>query len=351
MRNLREKTVKFVVKEWVLLLSLLGLIVTECIKPRIPHYSYGDFKILFSLFVMLIVVKGLTETNFFKFLALRLRKGKLIGHKLVALTAALSMFLTNDVALIITIPVTLLMDLKDVEKLIVLEIAAANAGSSLTPFGNPQNLFIYYHYNVEFWRFIREIFPFSAITTATILILTPKVNNEEKVESTVFRTESYILLAFLLTFILSVTKLIPLWANIPTVLYALTVRRKFLKVDYFLLLTFFVFFGFTDNLAQIINVKLNSPRNVFLYSAVGSQFISNVPSALLFGDFTNNWRALLWGVNVGGFGTIIASLANLIGYRLYRSNFQNKRKFLTTFHAVNFALLLLGALVFLISSP
>lgn len=295
---------------------------------------------------MLVILKGLTDTDFLRFIATKLEKGRFVGHKLVIFTAIISMFLTNDVAVLIVVPITLLMEFKNIEKLVILEIAAANAGSSLTPFGNPQNLFIYYHFNLEFREFVREIFIFSVFTVFLILTLTPRINLENKKIYRTYSKSAYIFLLFFTIFILSVLKIIPLWINTVTLLYAFIVNRKLLRIDYPLLLTFFFFFGFTDNLTHLIQIRLSSPKDVFLYSAFGSQIISNVPAALFFGDLTNDWKTLLWGVNVGGFGTLVSSLANLIGYKLYCEKSNKRKGFLIKFHTINFTLFFTGILLF-----
>ena len=340
------KLFRFFVEEWILSLSILGFILTEVLNPRLPQYSESDFKVLFTLFVFLILIKGLSESNFLKFLAFKAESGKFIGHKLVLFTALISMFLTNDVALFVIVPVTFLLRVENVERLVILEIAAANGGSSLTPFGNPQNIYIYYHYHLHFLEFMRTIFPFTLLSVLIVLLLTPKLNLKSVGKAPAYRRETYILLTLFFIFVLSVLKFLPLWTGVLIPAYALFRNRELLKVDYPLLLTFFFFFGFTDNLSHILNVKLDTPKEVFLYSVLGSQVMSNVPAALFFGDFTENWRALLWGVSVGGFGTLVSSLANLIGYRLYYQKFGRKKEFLIKFHLINFLLLSAGILLF-----
>jgi len=173
--------------------------------------------------------------------------------RLVVLTGVLSTLITNEVALTVFVPLTLALDIEGGEKVIILETIAANGASALTPFGNQQNLFIYYHFGLQAGEFVGAIIPF-----------------------------------------------------------ALVRDRAALGVDYFLLFTFLWFFGFTDNLMHAPRPELQGPTSVFVYSALASQAIGNVPSTLLLADFTSNWRALLWGVSVGGFGTLLGSLASLI---------------------------------------
>lgn len=346
MKKIRE----LLIKEWLFSLSFLSFLLTSLCFFRIPHYSTDDFKVLFTLFVFLILTKGLEKSNLLKYLAIKVERGRFVPLKLVLFTAFISAFITNDVALIIVVPLTLLMKIPKIELLVVLEAMAANGGSALSPFGNPQNIFIYYHYNLHFKEFVEAIFPLVLVSLILLILLTPK--GKEKVETVEeeveYSRESYLLLFFFVIFILSVLKFIPLWAGVLPVIYALFFNREILKIDYFLLLTFFFFFGLTDNLVHILNVKLENPTEVFLYSAIGSQIMSNVPATLFFADFTNQWKPLLWGANVGGFGNLIGSLANLIAYKLYVERFENSGKLLIKFHVIGYLFFIAGILTFFI---
>jgi len=119
--------------------------------------------------------------------------------------------------------------------------------------------------------------------------------------------------------LLVVVRILPFAAVVPPILYALIFDRKALGVDYPLLATFLFFFGFADNIKALVSPMIEHSGHVFLFSALTSQAMSNVPATLLFGKFTADWKALLWGVNVGGFGSLFGSLANLIAYRVYVS--------------------------------
>jgi Na+/H+ antiporter NhaD/arsenite permease-like protein len=345
-----KKLSQFLIREWLFSLSLFGFLLTSLCLLRVPHYSTDDFKVLFTLFVFLLLTKGLERSNLLKFIAVKVERGRFVPLKLVLFTAFISAFVTNDVALIIVVPLTLLMKIPSIELLVVLESMAANGGSALSPFGNPQNIFIYYHYNIHFKEFFRAILPLVLTSITLLLLLTPKgrekVEVEEKVE---YSRESYLLLFLLGIFILSVLRLIPLWIGILPVVYAFLFNREILKVDYLLLLTFFFFFGLTDNLLHVLNVKLENSTQVFLYSAIGSQIMSNVPATLFFADFTNQWRPLLWGVNVGGFGNLIGSLANLIAYRLYVEKFNNSERLLIKFHTIGYIFFLAGIITFFLT--
>ncbi len=344
-----KKLGKLLIKEWLFSLSFLGFSLTSLCFFRIPHYSTDDFKVLFTLFVFLTLTKGLEKSNLLKYLAIKVERGRFVPLKLVLFTAFISAFITNDVALIIVVPLTFLMKIPKVESLVVLEAMAANSGSALSPIGNPQNIFIYYHYNLHFKEFVEVIFPLVLVSLILLIFLTPKGKEKVKtVEEVKYSWESYLLLLFFVIFILSVLKFIPLWAGVLPIIYALFFNREILKIDYFLLLTFFFFFGLTDNLVHILNVKFENPTEVFLYSAIGSQIMSNVPATLFFADFTNQWEPLLWGANVGGFGNLIGSLANLIAYKLYVERFENSGKLLIKFHLIGYLFFIAGILTFFI---
>ena len=155
----------------------------------------------------------------------------------------------------------------------------------------------------------------------------------------------------LFLFILVTLKIFPLWIGFVPLAYSLARDRRALRVDYFLILTFLCFFGFTDNLVHALKPQLNNPTQVFAYTAGASQLISNVPSTLLFADFTANWRALLWGASVGGFGTLLGSLASLISYRLYTKRYPSRWRYLDVYHRYSFALFGITAALFFLLRP
>ncbi len=137
-----------------------------------------------------------------------------------------------------------------------------------------------------------------------------------------------------------------MWVPLTVIIYSTIFDKKSLKIDFYLLLTFFFFFGLTDNLIHFTKISISSSTKLFFYSLITSQFLSNVPSTLFFSDFTENWKALLWGVNAGGIGTLINSLANLITYKFYAKKYPQKEKsFLVKFHILNF--LFLGGAILL----
>ena len=164
----------FILKEWLLVASVSGLAVTSVYLNRLPSFSRNDINIIFLLFILLVVVKGLERSRLIQWLSRYIEKGTYLPLKLVLITFSLSMLITNDAALIIVVPLTLSLNANRKDILVILEALAANAGSALTPFGNPQNLFIYWFYKIHPQNFIESIAPFS-LTFLLILILWLKI--------------------------------------------------------------------------------------------------------------------------------------------------------------------------------
>ena len=339
---------KKLLEEWLFFVSLIGFLATSLYLKRFPHYTEEDFKVLFTLFVFLLLTKALEEGNFLKLLALKVEKGSFVELKLVLFTFFLSMFITNDVALFVVVPLTLAMNLPNKDWLVVLEAMAANGGSAVSPIGNPQNIFIYYHYHLQPLEFVKAIYPLGIVSlillvVSTFLIFGSSKGRIKKPTSVKVSKEAYPYLVFFAIFTSAVLKLLPLWVGVIPILYAVIFNRKyFLKVDYFLLLTFFLFFGITDNLTLLWNFHFQNPSEVFLLSTLTSLVISNVPAALLFAKFTHHWEALLWGVNVGGFGSLIGSMANLIAYRFYVQKYGKGKWLFFLFHLVGLGFLMVG---------
>ena len=350
-RKMRDLAVT-VLNERIFIFTVAALTITSIFFRRIPRYSPSDFKVLYTLFVFLVIVRGLERSGLFRKLSQRISKGRFIPQKLVLLSAILSMAVTNDVALLVVVPLTIALDLENKDLMVITETLVVNASSFLTPFGNPQNMFIYYHYDLTPIEFVKAVYPMSLITTFVVLLISffvkPK-KLETASESEHLKRNSSIYAVLFIVFTLAVFKILPLWVGLIPLIYALIFDRESFKIDYFLLATFFSFFGLTDNLSSIMGFSLESSKSVFLFSALSSQVISNVPAALLFADFTKDWKALLLGVNIGGFGTLFGSMANLISYKLYTKSKLAEKNFLLKFHMYSFSLLALGiALYFLI---
>jgi len=262
-------------------------------------------------------------------LSRRLEHGRAIALKLVMLSFFLSMLITNDVALVVIVPVTLLLRTTRLDLLVILEALAANAGSALTPFGNPQNLFIYWYYHLAPGEFIRVIVPFVitgfvCLLAASLLIKDPQ--REPGAGAPIRDRRNAGVYALLLVMVLfSILRILPGWTGGIVILYALLFDRESLKLDYMLLLTFVVFFGIADQASQLVQPDWVTADTVFLSTALLSQLISNVPATLLLAGMTPEWQAVLWGASVGGFGSLVGSLANLIAYRMYVRNFRKSK--------------------------
>jgi len=273
-----------------------------------------------------------------------MEKGKALPLKLVVTTYFLSMLVTNDIALIVIVPLTLSLNINRKDILVILEALAANAGSALTPFGNPQNLFIYWSYGVHPVTFIETIAPFSLVFIGLLIVSSFFVrirNNLQENVTQKINKKAYIYGVLLFVILLTVLHILPISTGILVVLFALIFDRKALLIDYALLFSFLFFFGIADNLKILLASEINHSGHIFLFSALASQVMSNVPSTLLFAKFTSNWQALLWGTNAGGFGSLFGSLANLIAYKIYvtHEGTSNTARFTAKFLIMGYAAL------------
>lgn len=333
-----NKVKTFVKKNAVMCIALLAAIITSFIIPVDKEYiGYFDYKTLTCLFCVLAVVCALKNINFFYMLARKVvqlfKTARMSILALVYITFIGSMLIANDMALLTFLPLGyFVLTTTGKEKYMaftfIMQNIAANLGGMLTPFGNPQNLYLYTKFeipNLEFMSIMAPPFILSvAIITLCCIIFVksePLSLSDEKIVLDPKKTILYLIL-FTLSIVI-VFRVIPYWIGlivIPVVL--LIVDRKALKmVDYGLLFTFVFFFIFAGNMARIDVVRdLFSgllEKSTLLFSVASCQVISNVPSAILLSQFTDNYQDLLVGVNIGGVGTLIASLASLITFREY----------------------------------
>ncbi|NOY45841.1 MAG: citrate transporter [Deltaproteobacteria bacterium] len=340
------------VREWVVGAVGAALAVTTLLRGRLPSYDLTDFEVLYIILVLLVVVKGLERADVFSNVAAFLRSGRLLSFQLVVATALLSMAVTNDVALFVAVPVTTALETDGGDLLVILETLAANAGSALSPIGNPQNLFIYWFYRLHALEFVRAIAPFTAVCLGAILLTSLAIPappaSRIPTRTSRLTPSGGAYLAFLALFALAILKIVPLWVGAAPLLYAALFDRGTLRVDYALLLIFACIFGLTDNVLALAPTTVGGGRRTFWYAAFGSQVLSNVPAAVFMADFTPSWKPLLWGVSVGGFGSLIASLANLIAYRLYRDHTRSPRAFLLKLHAAGYLAFAVGCVAYLV---
>jgi Na+/H+ antiporter NhaD/arsenite permease-like protein len=329
----------FAKKDAVLIIALACACVSSIFVPiSLSYLEYIDWKVLSCLFCLMAVVAGLRGLGVFDIAAVatsRFASGaRKIGLILIGLTFFLSMAITNDVALITLVPFSLIM-LKNVARartrmtVIALQTIAANVGSSLTPVGNPQNLYLFSHYGMDASAFFSGIFPIvgvggALLVAAVFTIPNEPVRNDIGSHNHAFRAIPACVYAVLFTAaVLSVFRILPFIPVTIAVIAAVIImdRKILLRVDYSLLLTFVGFFIFIGNLQSIESIReflvTLSSGDITLVSAVASQFISNVPAALLFSRFTDDPVGLLRGVSIGGLGTLIASLASVISYKFF----------------------------------
>jgi len=287
---------------------------------------------------------------------------RLVSFVMILLTFLSSMLLTNDVALLTFVPLTLIISKKvDINpmEIVIFQTLAANIGSSLTPMGNPQNLFLFTHYGITGVEFFKVMTPFVILGGLWLLVLNLKVTKKRfKVELKPVAIKSKkqaILFGILFVVIIfSIFNIVNyIFAFILTVVMVLVLNKSLLKkVDFFLLVTFMCFFIFVGNLSHIQLVNeylshlLNSSNKIFFTSIISSQFLSNVPAAILISNFTSSWKEILLGVNIGGMGTLIASLASVISYKLYvnETGIENSSRYLIKFTLYN----VLGLIIFIV---
>ncbi len=361
------------VKKNVVMVVAMAAAAVTCIlvPPDAAYLDYFDLKTLSCLFCVLAVVCALKNINFFYMLAKQIvrafRNARLCILALVYITFIGSMLIANDMALLTFLPLGLYVLTstgkgKYMAFTFIMQNIAANLGGMLTPFGNPQNLYLYTKFEIpngEFMAIMAPPFVLAVllITLCCVIFVRPEPLSlkEEQMHMPVGRTAVYLMLFALAIAI--VFRGIPYWIGlvvIPAVL--LFMDREALKmVDYPLLLTFVFFFIFSGNMARIEAVReLFSwllGWNTLLVSVASCQVISNVPTAILLSQFTENYRDLLLGVNIGGVGTLIASLASLITFREYTKHNKGKTAYyVMLFSAFNFAfLIILAAFVLLIN--
>lgn len=355
----------------VLTVAIVLAVVTSFIVPPDALYAgYFDWKTLTCLFATLAVVCALKNIKFFTILARKIvdctGNLRMAVIALVYVTFIGSMLISNDMALLTFLPLGYFVlsstgEQKHMAFVFIMQNIAANLGGMLTPFGNPQNLYLYSKFNIPTGEFMQiMLIPFLAsIAMITICCLFLPREKLTIAEECPYRLPPARTAAYLVLFVLSIVivfRLIPYLIGLAIIAVSLFfLDRKALKqVDYALLATFFCFFIFAGNMARIPAVsELFSSlleKNTLIVSILSCQVISNVPSAILLSQFTADYPALLLGVNIGGTGTLIASLASLISFREYTAHNPEKAgSYLLKFSAYNFGfVIVLTALCFFV---
>lgn len=351
----------FIKRNLMVLIALAAALISCALVPMTDYIQYVDTDVIGILFCLMLVTAGFKQNNMLaKAMYFLIEKARIYGTRkalviLSLITYFLSMFVTNDAALIALVPIMVTFFEEYPAYLIyavVVQTIAANLGSMATPFGNPQNLLIFTEYGIAPGEFFSAMLPAAAVGLVIVFILAAFVPNKplavDDYEEIHIRNKSYavlygILFVLALLVVFDVLDVLVVFASVCVV--AVIIEPKlFYEIDYGLLLTFVFFFIFVGNIKNIPAVngfaeKFVSGREFFA-AVVTSQFISNVPAAVMLNSFTDNWRALLLGVDVGGLGTPVASMASLISFRIY-SAAENSRsmRFLGVFMLANIAVL------------
>lgn len=366
-----SKVLHFFKNNIVLTAAIAAALITSIIVPPDRQYlKYIDLKTLSCLFCVLAVVCAFKNINFFYVLARKIIVGfqnlRLCVIALVFITFAGSMLIANDMALLTFLPLGYFMlhesgQEKYMAHVFILQNIAANLGGMLTPFGNPQNLFLYTKFNIPTIEFVKIMFMPFAISIIMILIcciifIRPEPLTPRDTLIAVSRKRTLLYTVLFLLAVVMVFRVIPYWIGlmiIPCVL--IFADHKALKsVDYGLLGTFFSFFIFSGNMARIGVVRhlfdFLLDKSTLLTSIFSCQIISNVPSSILLSQFTEDYKNLLLGVNIGGTGTLIASLASLITFNIYKRENPDKIKYyIGLFSVYNFSFLVILTAVIVVS--
>ncbi|OUM58430.1 hypothetical protein PIROE2DRAFT_16299 [Piromyces sp. E2] len=340
---------------------IMAIVSAFFVYPDKEYINYIDWRSLGILWSLMVVIQGLRQNSVFEktgeYLLRKVKYGWQLASVLIFMCFFGSMLITNDVALITFVPFSVMV-LRSSNRedlmipVIVLQTVAANMGSMLTPIGNPQNLYIYGVTGMPIGEFLLIMLPLTGLTLFLLIIFIfflPKKNNRLVLDNyyTIVKSHAsgwqitvyFLLFLFALS---SVLRLVPwyIMAGVILVLGLIINYKVLLKVDYILLLTFIGFFIFTGNIGRIDRIKVILEELIkgreFFISVATSQVISNVPATLLLSEFTQDYRNLLQGVNVGGLGTLIASMASLISYKLFSNAYPDRKlKYIIRFTLVN----------------
>lgn len=349
---------EFVKRETVFCASvLIGIISMFFVKPDAEYIGYIDFRTIGLLFSLMAVVAGFTKMGIIikaaEMVIKKVRNTRLLVAVLWGISFFASMVITNDVALITFVPlaIAVLSMCRKKELIIytlVLQTVAANLGSMLTPMGNPQNLYIYNYFNAGIGEFFSITLPVIILSFILLLAATFFVKKEEldvKIRNSEIKGGKTGIIIYSLLAVISLMAVLKVIdyriAVVLTLVYIIVADRKVIgRIDWFLLLTFCFFFVFSGNIERIEEV-----RNVigeflkgreFVVSLCASQVISNVPAAVMLSSFTDNYRGLILGTDIGGLGTLVASLASLISFKFYSlTENAEKGRYIAVFTVIN----------------
>lgn len=361
-----KKIMKFLSQEVILCVALALAILSSFFVPIDKSYlDYIDWHTLILLFCLMVVMAGFQKLNLFLYIGNKLlsfvKNSRQLALVLVFLPFFFSMLITNDVALITFVPFAIIvLSMAKQEDLlvyiVVLQTIAANLGSMLTPMGNPQNLYLYGKSGITLLSFLGITFPYVIFACVCILALLLFIKKDKiaALDTTASHAEIQNKKQLLLYCVLFILSLLSVLKIIPqTYLFIIVVFSVFImdasileKVDYSLLFTFIGFFIFIGNIGRLEQFRIFLQSIIdgkeAIVAIISSQIISNVPAALLLSGFTENWTSLIIGTNLGGLGTLIASMASLISYKMVAREYPHKKaSYFRLFTGLNILLLIL----------
>lgn len=366
-----KKILDFCKKEIVFTVALVLTLVSVCFVPVNAGYvEYIDFKVIALLFCLMAVVEGFKKIGVFDVISYtilsRTRNSRTIGILLAAMCFFVAMLVTNDVALITFVPLTFILlgdndDVSEVIFIVVMETIAANLGSMVTPIGNPQNLYLYSFFNMNIGEFMKIVLPYGVASFVLIFVVmwvrlkkaTLDIEVRKAGIASIGGLVKYLVMFGLCLLVVLNVVDYRICFGIILVVMVFSDIALLKKVDYILLLTFVCFFVFVGNIGEIDSVKgfVSSiiEGKTLITGVALSQVISNVPAAVMLSGFTGEANELMVGVNLGGLGTLIASLASLISYKFYAQKYPaNIGRYIKSFTIYNvsfLAVLLMLALV------
>ena len=338
-----QKVTAYIRNNAILFISgILAVISCFIVKPDMEYSGYINFRVLALLFCLMLIVAAMSRIGTFKLLTnvllSRVKTYRGISLLMSLMAFFMSMFLTNDVSLVTLVPfaIMVLEPFGDNRKLmftLIIMTVAANLGSMLTPIGNPQNLYLYEHYKISLGDFFLLMLPYSLFSLLLVVVMTfILVSGKEKLKDNdrlvIQKLPIVKLVVYIMLFLLNIMTVIGILDYLISLVITIVVMavmdfKAYLKVDYNLLATFIFFFILIGNIGRIdtITGALSGLVSSWPVPAaiLSSQIISNVPAAMLLSAFTDNGKALVIGTNLGGLGTIIASMASLITYRFHAS--------------------------------
>ena len=345
--------------DYFLLLSVLVLVILTAFSPsKIRHYpEYVGWKTINLLSGLFIITTGLQMSQFFYVLSRHLVKRVhfecTLAVLLVSMSAVFSMFLTNDISILVVVPLTLGLSAvikNDTGKLIILEILAVNTGSLLSPIGNPQNIYIWHKWHVPFLEFVQKMFPLFAALFLLLLVFTFLSTKKKtlsfhsvQIDTIMNKKLLFTSLASFVLFIVSEEFHVSIYVlPIILIVYFIFFREVLKKTNWLLIVLFAVLFidvrmlssvSFIDRLLR--SYSFNNVYNLYFSGILLSQMISNVPATFLLSGYEVNWTTLAYAVNIGGAGIVTGSMANLIALKLVDS-----KKIFRRFHKYSFLFLL-----------